>query len=93
MESRVVDSRLVTGGTVTWRRRECDACKAALHDLRTSRTQPANGGQKGWKARTFKREKVLASLKIACNKLPVSADALEETADVAGTRTFRERRA
>lgn len=27
MESRVLDSRLVSGGTVTWRRRECDACK------------------------------------------------------------------
>ena len=27
MESRVADSRLASGGTVTWRRRECDACK------------------------------------------------------------------
>src|SRR5690606_10466194 len=26
-DSRVVDSRLAAGGTVTWRRRECDGCK------------------------------------------------------------------
>ncbi|HEX3773018.1 MAG TPA: transcriptional regulator NrdR [Polyangiaceae bacterium] len=81
MDSRVVDSRLAAGGTVTWRRRECDACKRRFTTYeRVEHTLPTvvkNDGQR----EPFDRQKVLRSLRIACNKRPVSADALEEHAE------------
>jgi transcriptional repressor NrdR len=81
MESRVVDSRLAAGGTVTWRRRECDGCKRRFTTYeRVEHTLPTVVKKDG-EREPFDREKVLRSLRIACNKRPVSADALEEHAE------------
>ncbi|HYP98606.1 MAG TPA: transcriptional regulator NrdR [Polyangiaceae bacterium] len=81
MDSRVVDSRLAAGGTVTWRRRECDNCKRRFTTYeRVEHTLPTVVKKDG-KRVPFDREKVLRSLRIACNKRPVSADALEEHAE------------
>ena len=81
MDSRVVDSRLAAGGTVTWRRRECDGCKRRFTTYeRVEHTLPTVVKKDGERV-PFEREKVLRSLRIACNKRPVSADALEEHAE------------
>jgi transcriptional repressor NrdR len=81
MDSRVVDSRLAAGGTVTWRRRECDACKRRFTTYeRVEHTLPTVVKKDG-EREPFDRQKVLRSLRIACNKRPVSADALEEHAE------------
>lgn len=81
MESRVIDSRLVAGGTVTWRRRECDACKRRFTTYeRVEHTLPTVVKKDGQRE-PFDRQKVLRSLRIACNKRPVSADALETVAE------------
>ncbi|HEY0465317.1 MAG TPA: transcriptional regulator NrdR [Polyangiaceae bacterium] len=81
MDSRVVDSRLAAGGTVTWRRRECDSCKRRFTTYeRVEHTLPTVVKKDGERV-PFEREKVLRSLRIACNKRPVSADALEEHAE------------
>lgn len=81
MDSRVVDSRLAAGGTVTWRRRECDGCKRRFTTYeRVEHTLPTVVKKDGQRV-PFDREKVLRSLRIACNKRPVSADALEANAD------------
>ena len=81
MDSRVVDSRLAAGGTVTWRRRECDNCKRRFTTYeRVEHTLPTVVKKDGERV-PFEREKVLRSLRIACNKRPVSADALEEHAE------------
>jgi transcriptional repressor NrdR len=81
MESRVVDSRLVSGGTVTWRRRECDACKRRFTTYeRVELSLPVVVKKDGQRV-PFDRQKVLASLRIACNKRPVSPEALEEQAE------------
>lgn len=81
MDSRVVDSRLAAGGTVTWRRRECDSCKRRFTTYeRVEHTLPTVVKKDGERV-PFDREKVLRSLRIACNKRPVSADALEEHAE------------
>jgi transcriptional repressor NrdR len=81
MDSRVVDSRLAAGGTVTWRRRECDACKRRCTTYeRVEHTLPTVVKKDGQRE-PFDRQKVLRSLRIACNKRPVSADALEEHAE------------
>jgi len=81
MDSRVVDSRLAAGGTVTWRRRECDGCKRRFTTYeRVEHTLPTVVKKDG-EREPFDREKLLRSLRIACNKRPVSADALEEHAE------------
>ena len=81
MDSRVVDSRLAAGGTVTWRRRECDSCKRRFTTYeRVEHTLPTVVKKDG-EREPFDREKVLRSLRIACNKRPVSADTLEEHAE------------
>jgi len=81
MDSRVVDSRLAAGGTVTWRRRECDSCKRRFTTYeRVEHSLPTVVKKDGERV-PFDREKVLRSLRIACNKRPVSADALEEHAE------------
>ncbi len=81
MESRVLDSRLVSGGTVTWRRRECDACKRRFTTYeRVELSLPVVVKKDGQRV-PFDRTKVLASLRIACNKRPVSPETLEEEAE------------
>lgn len=78
MDSRVVDSRLVAGGTTTWRRRECDACKHRFTTYeRIEYSLPAVVKRNGQRV-PFDRAKVLASLRIACNKRSVDAETLEE---------------
>ena len=81
MDSRVVDSRLAAGGTVTWRRRECDACKRRFTTYeRVEHTLPMVVKKDG-EREPFDPEKVRRSLRIACNKRPVPADTLEEHAE------------
>jgi transcriptional repressor NrdR len=77
LESRVVDSRVASGGTVTWRRRECDACKRRFTTYeRVEYTLPTVVKKDGQRE-PFDREKLLRSVRIACNKRPVSSDELE----------------
>lgn len=80
MDSRVVDSRLVAAGTVTWRRRACDACQRRFTTYERVEHQLPVVVKKDGHREPFEREKLLRSLRIACNKRPVSSDALEAQA-------------
>jgi transcriptional repressor NrdR len=80
MDSRVVDSRLGAGGTVTWRRRECDACKRRFTTYERVEHQLPVVVKKDGQREPFDREKVVRSMRVACSKRPVSSDALEEQA-------------
>lgn len=81
-ESRVVDSRLVAGGTCTWRRRECDDCKRRFTTYeRVEYTLPTVIKRDGQRV-PFDRGKILRSLQVACNKRPVTSDQLEQIAEV-----------
>jgi transcriptional repressor NrdR len=77
VDCRVVDSRLGSDGTSTWRRRECDGCKQRFTTYeRVEYTLPTvvkNNGQR----QPFMREKIIRSMQIACNKRPVSTDQIE----------------
>ncbi len=81
MESRVLDSRLVAGGTVTWRRRECDACKRRFTTYERVELSLPTVVKRDGQREPWNRNKLLASLRIACNKRPVSAESLEEATD------------
>ncbi|HOU92620.1 MAG TPA: transcriptional regulator NrdR [Polyangiaceae bacterium] len=59
LDSRVVDSRLASEGTLTWRRRECDACKRRFTTYeRVEHTLPMVKKRDG-KREPFDRDKVL----------------------------------
>jgi len=80
MDSRVVDSRLASGGTVTWRRRECDACSKRFTTYeRVEHTLPVVVKKDGQR-QPFMRERVLRSLEVACRKRPVTPETLDEVA-------------
>src|SRR5262245_17332583 len=81
MESRVIDSRLVAGGTVTWRRRECDGCKRRFTTYERVEYALPSVVKRNGQREPFDRQKVLRSLTIACSKRPVAADTLEEHAE------------
>ncbi len=81
MDSRVADSRLVTDGTVTWRRRECDGCKRRFTTYeRVEHSLPLIKKRDGTRE-PFDRQKLLRSLRVACNKRPISVDQLESQAE------------
>ena len=80
-ESRVVDSRLVASGTETWRRRVCDSCKRRFTTYeRVEQLLPAVTKRNGQREQ-YDRDKLLRSLRIACNKRPVSMDVLQQQVD------------
>lgn len=80
MDSRVVDSRLVSGGTVTWRRRECDSCHKRFTTYeRVEHTLPVIVKKDGQR-QPFMRERILRSLELACRKRPVTVETLDEVA-------------
>ena len=80
-DSRVVDSRLAAGGTVTWRRRECDGCKHRFTTYERVEYSLPTVVKKNGQREAFDRDKLLRSLRIACNKRPVTQDQLEEAAE------------
>jgi transcriptional repressor NrdR len=77
----VVDSRLAAGGTTTWRRRECDVCKRRFTTYERVEYSLPTVVKKSGQREPFSREKLLHSLRIACNKRPVTADQMEEAAE------------
>ncbi len=80
-DSRVIDSRLVSGGAVVWRRRACDACTRRFTTYeRLELTLPVVVKKDGHRE-PFERQKVLRSFQIACNKSPVTPEALDEAAE------------
>lgn len=80
-DNRVTDSRLASGGTVTWRRRECEACKRRFTTYeRVERSLPTVVKKDG-KRQPFERSKVLRSLRTACSKRPITDEQLDEVAE------------
>ena len=80
MESRVVDSRLAAGGAAVWRRRACDTCQKRFTTYERTEHSLPTVVKKDGQREPFDRDKILRSLRIAANKRPISADALEQTA-------------
>lgn len=80
MDSRVVDSRLASGGAATWRRRECDQCKRRFTTYERVELVLPTIVKKDGKRQPFVRDKVLRSLSVACSKRPVSPEQLDEMA-------------
>ncbi len=80
-DSRVVDSRVAGGGRVTWRRRECDSCKRRFTTYERIEYSLPSVIKRDGRRETFAREKLIQSLRVACNKRPISDEELDAQVD------------
>ena len=81
LENKVIDSRLNKEGNSTRRRRECLSCSERFTTYeRIEKTLPFLIKQDG-RREEFDREKVLAGVKKACQKRPISVQEMEALVD------------
>lgn len=81
LENRVVDSRLSKDHNVTRRRRECVGCgKRFTTYERIEESLPLVIKRDG-RREPFDRAKIIAGMKKACEKRPISIETIERTVD------------
>ena len=81
LENRVIDSRLSRDGDVTRRRRECARCERRFTTYERVEEILPLVVKKDGRREAYDRLKVIAGLKKACEKRPVSITTIEEMAD------------
>jgi transcriptional repressor NrdR len=77
-ENKVIDSRESHEGSVIRRRRECLACKRRFTTYERVEELTPLIVKKDGRREAFDRDKVLAGMKKACEKRPVSAEQLQQ---------------
>ena len=80
-EDRVVDSRVSREATVIRRRRECAACGRRFTTYERGEELTPMVVKKDGRREQFDRRKVVAGLERACEKRPISAEAIDRLAD------------
>lgn len=81
IENRVIDSRLSRDGDVTRRRRECARCERRFTTYERVEEILPLVVKKDGRRETYDRLKVIAGLRKACEKRPISSSTIEEAAD------------
>ncbi|NTV15575.1 MAG: transcriptional repressor NrdR [Desulfobulbaceae bacterium] len=81
LENRVVDSRLNKEFTITRRRRSCDSCQQRFTTYERLEVTMPMLVKKDGRREAWDRYKVVAGLKKACEKRPVSMAQIEEFVD------------
>lgn len=79
--SKVLDSREASSGFVIRRRRECLVCERRFTTYERMEEQALRVVKNDESREPFDRQKILESLKLACAKLPIATERLEETAE------------
>ena len=87
---RVVDSRTSTDGTVIRRRRECLDCFLRYTTYERIETTPLRVVKKNGERVRFDRERILAGMVRACEKLPVMMEDLEAASNRIEVRCHEE---
>ncbi|MFM8412101.1 MAG: ATP cone domain-containing protein, partial [Alphaproteobacteria bacterium] len=80
-ENHVVDSRLGKEGDVIRRRRECERCGRRFTTYERIEDFLPSIVKKDGRREPFDRLKIMAGMRRACEKRPVSVEALEERPD------------
>ncbi|MHB1315862.1 MAG: transcriptional regulator NrdR [Christensenellales bacterium] len=80
IESKVIDSRPTEEGLATRRRRECINCGKRFTTYEKIETAPLFVIKKDGSREVFDREKILRGISKACQKRPVSAEAMDQVA-------------
>ena len=78
---KVVDSRVVRGGSAIRRRRECLECGRRFTTYELIEEARVFVIKKDGRREAFDRGKIVAGLRIACRKRPVSAETIESAVD------------
>ena len=81
LEDKVVDSRLGKEGKSIRRRRECLSCKARFTTYEEVEELLPMVVKKDVRREQFDRQKILAGIKKACEKRPISIEELEKLVD------------
>ena len=76
-ENRVVDTRPSRGGRAVRRRRECSVCGTRFTTYEYIEERTAQVLKRSGAVEDFDRDKLLASVKVACAKRPVSLSDME----------------
>jgi len=79
--NRVIDSRLSTDGTAIRRRRVCSGCKRRFTTYERVEEITPMVIKKDGRREPYDRLKIIAGLKKACEKRPVSMEVIEQVAD------------
>ena len=87
---RVVDSRAAADGSAIRRRRECLDCYLRYTTYERVEDTPLRVVKKSGERVRFERERVLAGMMRACEKLPVVTEELERAAARVETRCHEE---
>jgi transcriptional repressor NrdR len=78
--NRVVDSRLASDGAMIRRRRMCTSCKRRFTTYERVEESTPMVVKKDGRREPFDRSKIVAGLKRACEKRPVSMELIEQIA-------------
>ena len=81
LENKVIDSRLGKDGDIIRRRRECLRCERRFTTYERVEEMLPMIVKKDGRREVYERLKVIAGLKKACEKRPVSMERIEQTAD------------
>ncbi len=81
LEDKVVDSRMAKEGEVIRRRRECLSCKRRYTTYERVEESLPVVVKKDGRREPFDRSKILAGLKKACEKRPISTSTIEAVTD------------
>ncbi|HEY1849808.1 MAG TPA: transcriptional regulator NrdR [Candidatus Binataceae bacterium] len=79
--NRVVDSRMSGDGSTIRRRRMCSSCKRRFTTYERVEEAAPMVVKKDSRREPYERHKVIAGIKRACEKRPVSMETIEEIAD------------
>ena len=79
-DTKVLDSRQVEEGTAVRRRRECDSCTRRFTTYEKYEYTPLIVVKKDGRRDEFSRQKIIEGMLRACEKRPISMEAIEEAA-------------
>jgi len=80
-EDRVIESRSTDDGSAIRRRRECVLCKSRFTSYERVEEKPLMVIKKDNSRQNYDRKKLLTGIRKACEKRPVSVEAIEQIAD------------
>jgi transcriptional repressor NrdR len=78
VEDKVIDSRSSREGAIIRRRRECDECKSRFTTYEQIEHQRLMVVKRDGRREEFARDKLLSGISKACQKRPISQQAIEE---------------
>jgi transcriptional repressor NrdR len=81
LDSKVIDSRISTGGDVIRRRRECEGCTRRFTSRERVEDVLPVVVKKDGAREPFDREKVLRGVRLACNKRRIAIERIERFID------------